>query len=164
MRNYYKYIITFNICLFAVLVISCSERLEPTPNTYSQLLSGTESKTWKLTSIELIEGKSAPFSFQLPGCITDDQYIFYAGEGQLYQVTEGPSKCDPEDEEFFLEDSWSFVNATATLYVVFPLLSDVRLPFIVKKLTETNLIMEIYFDEDEDGSSSYRMTFISQKT
>ncbi|MDQ3536059.1 MAG: hypothetical protein M3421_10585 [Bacteroidota bacterium] len=147
-----------------MLILSCSERLEPTPQTYSQLLSGTESKTWRLTTIQLIEGKTAPFTFQLPQCITDDQYVFYAGDIKLFQVLEGPSKCDPEEEDFFLEDTWSLVNATATLHMVFPLLSDARLPFIIKSLTESSLVIEIYFDEDEDGSSSYRMTFISQRT
>jgi hypothetical protein len=155
----------FGIVIFLMVISSCSEKLEPKPQTYSQLLTGSTSKTWKLTAIELIEGDSPPYAFSLPACISDDLYVFYAGEGNFYQVLEGPTKCDPEDEDIYLEDTWSLVNATATLNFIFPLLASIRLPFIIKKLTETNLIIEIYFDEDDEGnSSSYRMQFISQTT
>lgn len=151
--------------LFLIMISSCSETLEPKPQTYSQLLTGTESKIWKLTTIELLEGESPPYAFSLPVCLTDDQYIFHAGDAKLFQVLEGATKCDPEDEDVVLEDSWALVNANATLNFIFPLLASVRLPFIIKKLTETNLVIEIYFEEDDEGnSSSYRMTFISQRT
>jgi hypothetical protein len=165
MRLFKNIKIYFSLLIFLIIVSSCSETLEPKPQTYSQLLSGTESKTWRLTIIELIEGDSPPYVFSLPPCIADDLYVFYAGDSKFYQVLEGPTKCDPEDEDVFLEDSWALVNANATLNFVFPLLANVRLPFIIKKLTETNLVVEIYFDEDDEGnSSSYRMTFISQRT
>ncbi len=153
------------LVVILIMISSCSETLEPKPQTYSQLLTGAESKTWKLTTIELIEGGSPPFSFSLPACVSDDLYIFYAGNAKFYQVLEGATKCDPEDEDIFVEDSWALVNANATLNFIFPLLADAKLPFIIKKLTETSLIIEIYFDEDDEGnSSSYRMTFISQRT
>ncbi|CAN5244339.1 hypothetical protein BH23BAC1_BH23BAC1_13170 [soil metagenome] len=159
--------IYFSIGAMVVLIMvsSCSESLEPKPQTYSQLLTGTESKTWRLTTIELVEGDSPPYTFNLPACISDDLYTFYAGSSKLYQVTEGATKCDPDDEDIVVEDTWALVNANATLNFIFPLLANVRLPFIVKRLTETNLVIEIYFDEDDEGnSSSYRMTFTSPRT
>lgn len=159
----FKLLIGSLIVLF--MVSSCSETLEPTPQTYSQLLTGTENKTWRLTTIELLEGDSPPYAFSLPACISDDLYTFHAGDSKFYQVLEGASKCAPEDEDIVVEDSWALVNANATLNIIFPLLADVRLPFIIKKLTESSMVIEIYFDEDDEGnSSSYRMTFTSPRT
>ena len=144
--------------ILALLVgVSCSEELVPTPNTYSKILTGETSKSWKLEAISLeIEGK-ADQTFELPNnCVYDDYYVFYANSERLFEVDEGGSKCAPEDPEIYLTDNWSLVNANATLTFVFPVLAEVRLPYIVNLLTDDKMILEIFFNEDK---SNYRMVF-----
>ncbi|TDB61386.1 lipocalin family protein [Arundinibacter roseus] len=142
---------------------SCSETIEPKPLTYTQLLTGTEKKTWTLTSFEVLdEGES---SGVLPArnlfnnsCEADDQFVFYANGERKYEYTNGPTKCSSNEPDVLLTDTWSFVNANATLEFAFPVLSSGRLPFIVKSLTATSMTMEIYLD---DLDASYRFSFAS---
>jgi hypothetical protein len=141
------------------MLSSCSEDIKPEPFTYSQIFSGKNSKTWKLKSISLIEKGKSDINYSLPNCITDDVYIFYANEERLLEVKEGNSKCSSGDPEVIATDTWSFVNATASLSFVFPLLADIALPYIVKDVNKTNMTLEIYLDEA--GTQSYRMKFQS---
>jgi hypothetical protein len=56
-----------------------------------------------------------------------------------------------------MTDTWSFNNATATLTIILPIFSSNRLPFIVRKLDEDDLTLEIFFDQE--GTASYRIYF-----
>ncbi|HRG09457.1 MAG TPA: hypothetical protein PLJ08_12865, partial [Cyclobacteriaceae bacterium] len=53
------------ILLLIVGVMSCSEEIEPTPYTYSQIFSGKEKKTWVFESIILWEEGKSDFSYTL---------------------------------------------------------------------------------------------------
>ena len=142
----------------------CSEEVKPTPVTYSQLLTGTESKSWRLTNIRVIDAgeDSGPINVQqrFDPCVADDLYTFYANDTKTFEVREGASKCNTADPDVYVENNWSMVNATATLTFVIPLLStEFALPFTVKNLTENTLTVEYYF---EDLDLSYRFVFTTQ--
>lgn len=128
----------------------CSEEVEPKPATYAQLLTGRESKAWRLTGIQLIEGEGAPVSFNIPSdCVYDDLYVFYANADNAYEIQEGASKCNPDDPDVFFEGDWALVNATATLSFVFPILFAQTVPYTIISLTATTLTVEYYFSEDD---------------
>lgn len=142
----------------------CSEEVKPTPLTYSQLLTGTESKSWRLTSIRIFDAgeDSGPINVQqnFNPCIADDLYTFYANDIKTFEVREGTSKCNAGDPDVYVENNWSMVNATATLSFVMPLLTTQgALPFTLKSLTENTMTVEFYFEELD---LSYRFIFAAQ--
>lgn len=154
-------------CLLATVVLGfwgCSENVEPKPLTYTQLLTGKESKAWKLTTIQIIDNGNAPQSIGVnqvfDNCIADDVYVFYADAEKKFEAKEGATKCRSTDPDVYLEGSWSFVNANATLEFPFPILSSNPLPYIVKELTEKSLTIELYFP---DIKASYRFIFVAQQ-
>src|SRR5688572_8869964 len=84
----------------------CSEEVKPNPYTYSQLLTGTTSKSWRLTGIQLIEEGQQPYSFNIPNnCVYDDLYVIYADKDRKFEIKEGASKCDPNDLDVFYTDT-----------------------------------------------------------
>ncbi|MGF7217363.1 hypothetical protein GGR92_003536 [Spirosoma lacussanchae] len=141
----------------------CAETLEPKPLTYTQLLTGTTEKSWRLVSYQIFDdGNSSqviPVQGQFDPCVTDDLYTFYANEGRRYAVSEGASKCGANDPDIFLDDQWTLVNASATLEFAFPILSGQRLPYTIKNLTGNVLTIEIYLQNIQDINASYRFTF-----
>ncbi len=152
--------------LSLLFLCGCSEVTEPTPLTYTQLLTGKEKKTWSLVSFEVIdEGKGSgtlPANRLFNGaCEADDQFIFYANAERKYEYTNGPTKCSPTEPDVLLTDSWNFTNANATLEFAFPVLSTGKVPFIVKSLTETSMVIEIYLDDIQGIDASYRFTLAS---
>ncbi len=153
---------TFKTCLLLVgLLVSggCSEKIEPQPLTYTQLLTGKESKTWKLSSFQVID-QGQIFTAGIQNCYEDDVYVFYANE-KKYEVQEGASKCNPPDPDSYVESTWDLVNATATVSFPLPFLSGSdSIPFTIKQLTETSLTVEYFF---QDINASYRFIFTAQK-
>lgn len=144
----------------------CSEITEPTPLTYSQLLTGTEKKTWSLVSFEVIdegEGSGIITATNLfnGACEADDQFVFYANAERKYEFINGPTKCSSSEPDILLTDSWNFTNANATLEFAFPVLSTGKLPFIVKSLTATSMTIEIYLDDIQGIDASYRFLLSS---
>lgn len=142
--------------MIPVVLLACSEEKEPTPYTYTQVFTGTTSKAWTVSTIRLKEEGKADQVFSLPPCLADDRYVFYANTDRLYEITEGSTRCSANDPDLILSDSWSFNNANATLNIVFPLLADGRLPFIVREATNSEITLEIFFN---DNKSSYRILF-----
>jgi hypothetical protein len=142
----------------------CSEKIEPEPLTYTRLLTGVESKAWKLTTIQIIDNGNAPQSLSanqvFDNCIADDIYVFYADAEKKFEAKEGATKCRSTDPDVYVEGTWSFVNANATLEFPFPVLSSNSLPFVVKELTEKSLTIEYYFF---DIKASYRFIFAAQQ-
>lgn len=146
---------------------SCSEEVKPDPLTYTQLLTGKESKTWRLTSFQVFDdgtgsGTVNARDFDAP-CIVDDLYVFYANDVKTMEVREGASKCNAADPDLVLEDSWSFVNATATLEFNFAGFIPQKLNYKVRNLTENTMTVEFYYlDYLPDVNLSYRFTFTAQ--
>lgn len=147
--------------LITGLFSGCSEKLDPKPFTYSQLLTGTTSKTWRLTGIRVIENGNVQRVNVANNCVFDDLYVFHNDDVKTFEVNEGASKCDPADPDIFVQDTWSLVNATASLTFAIPILTgQATYPFIIKSLTETELVVEIYFETD---NASYRFIFTPEK-
>lgn len=151
-----KHIVPCIACgLLGLLLSGCHENLEPTPYQYTRLFTGQISKTWAMTFVEETEGGKVIDRFPVE-CAQDDEYIFYATYDRLYEVKSGAVKCFT-DEPASMVDTWSFTNATATLTIILPILSSQRLPFIVRKVDEDDLTLEIFFDQE--GTASYRIYF-----
>ncbi|WP_420147974.1 hypothetical protein [Spirosoma sp.] len=146
--------------LIGWLISGCSEKIEPKPSTYSQLLTGTEKKTWKMVSVVINDdGQSSgviPVSqLNTAPCITDDLLTFYADAEHKFEASEGTTKCSASDPDIYVTDTWQLVNANATLEFYIPILNG-KYPWIVKNLTENALTVEYYFG---DINASYRFTF-----
>ncbi|HEX8529894.1 MAG TPA: hypothetical protein VF646_07715 [Cytophagales bacterium] len=145
----------------------CSEEVKPEPPTYSQLLTGKESKTWRLSSFQVFDdgtgsGTVNAREFDAP-CIVDDLYVFYANDVKTMEVEEGASKCNPADPDLVLEDTWSLVNASATLEFNFAGFIPQKLNYKVRNLTENTLTVEFYYqDYVPDVNLTYRFTFTAQ--
>ncbi|MBD2751449.1 hypothetical protein [Spirosoma validum] len=145
------------------LISGCSEKIDPKPSTYSQLLTGTEKKTWRMVSVFIIDqGQSSgviPAS-QLTPCIADDLLTFYANAEHKFEASQGTNICYPKSPDIYVTDTWDLVNANATLDFYIPLLNG-KYPWIIKNLTATVLTVEYYFP---DINASYRFTFNSVTT
>ena len=137
----------------------CSEKLEPKPITYSQILTGTEKKSWKMVSFQIIDdGVASPVTpvsqSGIDPCVTDDICTFYADADRKFEASEGATKCNSAGDDVYLTDTWSLVNANATLDFYLPLL-DAKYPWRIKNLTDQVLTIEYYFP---DINASYRFT------
>lgn len=162
---------TFLRTLFVPLAIiglfdGCTEPVEPTPVTYSQLLTGTTKKSWRLVSFQEIDDGVASgvtnISLILPPCEADDLYTFYANEERKFEYSNGASKCAASEPDVYLEDSWALINSNATIEMVIPVLTAQKLPYIVKNLTANSMTVELYFQNlGDDLNASYRFTFNS---
>jgi hypothetical protein len=152
------------IGLLAIFVSfgGCTEEVKPTPYTYSQLLSGTTSKTWRLSGVQIIEEGQQPVSFDLreifPECINDDLYVFHADKDRTFEILEGSTKCRPNNPDVVFTDTWSIVNATATINFVFRGFPSGT--FTLKSITENTFTVEYYIEQD---NFSYRFIFTSQR-
>lgn len=148
----------------------CTEEKEPKPLTVTQLIAGTEKKVWKFYSIEIvdegeIEGPYSAGEIYLP-CSRDNEYVFYNNEDKIFEYTSGSVKCSTSEPEVLLEHVWSYTTANATFEFVLPLElfgALYVLPFTVKKLTETEMVLEVYFSKIylEETDASYRVVLRS---
>jgi len=135
--------------------VSCSEEITPKPFTFSKLFTGENSKKWKVSFFEeTVDGEVAD-RFNV-GCVSDDQYIFYANPERRSECKSGASKCFNPSEPALITDSWSYQSGTATLTMLLPIFADFPLPFIVREINEDDMELEIFFG---DGSGSYRIHF-----
>lgn len=142
------------------LLGGCSEKIEPKPATYSQLLTGTEKKSWKMVSVIILDENQSsgviPVSqLSTAACITDDLVTFYANAERKMEASEGATKCSASAPDIYLTDTWELVNANATLQLYIPLLDGVYLATL-KNLTANVMTVELYFG---DINASYRFTF-----
>ncbi|GAB4039016.1 hypothetical protein [Spirosoma gilvum] len=146
------------------LLGGCSEKIDPVIPTYSQLLTGTEKKTWKMVSLEIrdngnssgiISTAQAVAAGIVANCIADDLLTFYADADHKMEASEGATKCSASDPDIYLTDSWTLVNANATLQFYIPILNGVY-PWKLKNLTASAMTVEYYFG---DIDASYRFTF-----
>ncbi|GAA4435929.1 hypothetical protein GCM10023091_13170 [Ravibacter arvi] len=148
----------------------CVEKWEPKPLTVTQLIAGKEQKKWKFSSIEVIdegtvEGPISAGEIYLP-CERDNEYIFKNNEEKTFEFTSGSVKCTNTEPEVLLEHNWSYTTVNSTLEFPLPLAlfgGVYILPCNVKKLTETEMVLEIYFSKVfvEEIDASYRITLRS---
>ncbi|WP_338874876.1 hypothetical protein WBJ53_04560 [Spirosoma sp. SC4-14] len=141
------------------LLGGCTEKIEPHPTTYSQLLTGTDKKTWKMVSIQVFDNGQGsgviPAQSAVASCIADDLLTFYADAEHKLEASEGATKCNPQDPDIYVTDNWNLVNATATLEFYIPAV-NAKVPWTLKNLTDRTFTVEYYFP---DIDASYRFTF-----
>jgi hypothetical protein len=135
-------------------LISCSEEITPTPFTFTRLFTGENSKTWKVTLFEETLDGNVIDRFTI-GCVTDDQYKFYANPERRTDFRAGANPCNPPLPSL-ITDTWSYQSGTATLTMLLPILADFPLPFIVREIEEDDMELEIFF---EGNAGSYRIHF-----
>lgn len=122
------------LILFGLSTIQCSESIEETPYTYSQMLTGEESKSWRLTEMFLLQDDFESLDYNIfSECFDDDEFVFYNNAQKLYEAKQGSRRCF-EGDDVYLTDRWYIVNATAT--ISFPLTHLLLLPI---ELTDINL-------------------------
>ncbi|MGF1636208.1 MAG: hypothetical protein ACFCUU_03980, partial [Cyclobacteriaceae bacterium] len=109
----------------AYFLAACSEELDIQPKTATMVLTGTDSKAWQLVSYRYAfdEPEIAGIDTldwvdynDIPTCAVDDVWIFYRQNKQV-DITEGPTKCNPEFDDLIATTSWEVVHATASLYL-----------------------------------------------
>ncbi len=149
-------------CL-VLLGSGCTQKFEPKPLTFTQILSGTVSKTWVLSSAKIIDSKNESPDIKgsdlLNPCELDDQFVFYANEEKKLEYKNGSSKCTNNEPEILATDSWELLQGVAELDMGIPrLFGGSKLPFTIKSLTESTMTLEYYFG---DIDASYRFTFVS---
>lgn len=120
------------------------------------------------------EGKINPYRnfnvFVPNSCRRDDAYVFYANSEKKFEYTNGATKCNPATEEDVLfEDVWEYQTASATLVAALPislfLFGDIyEFPYVIKKLTEKELVLELYESKlfADPSDISYRITLSAQ--
>lgn len=124
--------------LFVVFLVACKETHEIKPATYSLLLTGEESKTWRQASFTFIFNDEEVPDFDanelygIPPCAQDDEYVFIR-EGKQLEVYDGNDKCDPDAENLLFRTRWDLVNANARLFIGGG-------DFILSQLTEDSLV------------------------
>lgn len=151
------------VILFPLILIGCTESVKPIPYTYTQVFTGTTSKTWTITQIKYTEVGKADLNLGLSSCTADDEYTFYANSDHSYSVTEGATKCNSGDPSTIVSDVWSFNNSGAVLTIIMPILDpSFRIPFIVNQATEDKIVLQIFLDSENKTSYKITLSLASQ--
>jgi|GEM_PF-1056340 len=154
----------FGFLLIIASSLSCSEEVEPKPYTYTQIFTGEESKTWKVTDVVITrEGQDPRDYLQFwNSCERDDRYTFFNNVERKFQITNGVRACD-EEEDLLVDYNWSFVNSSALLNIPFPrVFGNFVIPFTVGSVTEDNLTLFIYLDNENQVSMEVKMEAINE--
>jgi hypothetical protein len=132
-------------CLLGLL--ACSETVTVVPFTYPEVFTGKTSRSWTIRNYQLLRDGKGTLTGGLSSCESDNTYTFYNTPERTYQITDGSKKCNASDPNVLVDSSWSFINSTATLTIVMPLFSESPLPFIVKEVDDTKMVLDIYLDD-----------------
>jgi hypothetical protein len=122
------------------------------------VFTGEHSKTWKAKFFEQTLSGAVVETFSV-SCTTDDLFTFTADPEHSYKVVTGSKKCNasPAEDDVIL-DTWDFINASATLQMIFPVFDPAnRIPFIVREAKKNGMVLELFFDDT--GKESYRIHF-----
>lgn len=140
-------------------MLACSESQKVEPYNYPEIISGPDNRTWAIRNVQVIPvGKSAVTLTPRgrDSCRYFDKYSFYNNTEKSFRITS--VQCDEEAPAVIADSNWSFVNATSTLSMSMPLISDPPyppLPFILKEIDDNKMTVDIYFG---DGTA-YRVNF-----
>lgn len=147
----------------AIGLSGCSEKNEPKPLTYTQLLSGTTSKTWKLTGLQIVEEGKEPQSLNINDpsdfdyCTYDDLYTFHADKERTFELKQNTIQCNADAPDLYFTDSWSIVNANATITFGIPIFGYGA--YTIRRLTDKSMTLDYYLQE---YNFSYRIVFTAQ--
>ncbi|HYC86634.1 MAG TPA: hypothetical protein VEB86_15485 [Chryseosolibacter sp.] len=152
------------LLIVACVITSCSEDVEVKPFTYSKVFTGENEKTWIIEQIAVKKQGTPDQYFQLDLCERDDRYTFFANEERAYTISNGALKCFSDEEDVYVEHTWSFVNAGAVLNIAIPrVFGNFVVPFIVTKATKTEMVLEIFANAENTISYEITMKSISEK-
>ena len=129
-------------------VNSCKKKNDQKSKT--QLIT---ERDWRASKIEEKEN-SNPWINQLDGqavCVTDDRYIFRTNN--TYEINEGPTKCNPADDQIYDTGSWSLGDNETKFIWLF------GVAFTIDKLDESTLIIS-YSQTVGGDTQSIRFTFV----
>jgi len=153
-----KRFLTYSVYFLFGVLMACSEAITPTPLTYTKVFTGDDHKSWSIKYFIFKQTGKGDQTFGLASCSGDDKYIFYAGLDRKYQIDNNSTTCSPDAGiSYPLIDTWSFVNATATLTIIIPELSDSALPFFVRSVNDKQMVLEIFVDQE--NTTSYQIYF-----
>lgn len=147
-----RYLLTATLL---AMTMACSESFTVEPFEYPKAFTGDDKKAWAIRTFQVLKVGLGTIGLRVNDCDLDDKYVFYNNPERSYQVTTGASKCTSGEESVRVDGSWSFVNASATLTIVVPFLSDNPLPFTVKEVDNAKMVLDIYLDEN----TNYRVNF-----
>lgn len=88
-------------------------------------------------------------------CLLDDLLTFYANAEHKFEASQNTLKCYTSEPDIYVTDTWTLVNANATVQFYIPLF-DAVYPWKIKNLTAQTMTVEYYFS---DINASYRLTF-----
>ncbi len=144
--------------------------------TNAKFLAGANkgsSKSWKLVDLTYSVNSGAATSANLGACFKDNLITFTNNDAQDYATTEGASKCTSTDADAVEKGTWAFtldglilnvevntVTSPASIFSPYILYyfddndtfqgaswSGTPFPAFVKKLDDSNLILEINYSE-----------------
>lgn len=102
-------------------------------------------KKWKLTAFTV---NGSDFYATMDACDQDDLRIFKVGG--IYNADNGPTKCDPADDQIFVISTWALSDNDTKLTFD----SDT---FTINELTATSMKLTI-----KDGSDTGVLTLVGQ--
>jgi hypothetical protein len=148
----------FLFCAAVAIVTSCSEDIKPTPFTFSKNFTGKSDKTWSVDKLVLRETGKKDQTLTLDACESDDLYKFYANDEKLFEVYNGNKKCSTDEDDLMVTYQWSYSSANANLTMVAPhIFGNFLIPFIVKKVDNDEMQLEIFLNEK--NTISYLLYF-----
>lgn len=143
--------------IFVSTIVSCSEDPVNQLAEYTRVFSGENSKTWKMTHFYARNTDGRQVEFGFAPCASDDRYTFHANSEKLFEVTNGAFSCEGDGTDPLLVSyTWAFNSANASLSMVLPhVFGYFFIPFTVKSVTEDEMELEIFVNED--GTESYAL-------
>jgi hypothetical protein len=105
----------FFITLFAfsLTFFSC-KKSETTPKTKTELLAGTTSKTWKISTAVAKEGTlELNLINSQPPCRIDNTMILFSNK--TYEIREGATKCATTDPDLVVRANWTLSADESTI-------------------------------------------------
>ncbi|MFN3850039.1 MAG: hypothetical protein ACK4NY_11445 [Spirosomataceae bacterium] len=104
------------LTFIVALGLSCKDKEDVSAKTKLELLAGTNSKTWKVSSAI---AKSGTLELNLTGtqptCRIDNTLILFANK--TYELREGASKCVASDPDLLLKANWTLSADETSLTV-----------------------------------------------
>ncbi|MCU0324549.1 MAG: hypothetical protein MUF45_04770 [Spirosomaceae bacterium] len=123
------------LTFIVALGLSCKDKEEVSAKTKLELLTGTNSKKWKVSSAI---AKSGTLELNLtatqPTCRVDNTLILFANK--TYELREGTTKCASNDPDLLVKASWNISADETTLTIDKLILLGVEFNQAVIKITE----------------------------
>jgi len=153
----------WSLCLLLLsgVILSCSETKEPSPLSFTKAFTGNDHMSWTIQFLVLKQAGKGDQRISLFPCESDDIYTFHAGPDRIYTVDDHATTCTAGGNSYDVADTWSYNSATATLNIIMPPLSDRQLPFFIRSINDSQMVLEIFLDQD--NTQSYRIYFSSNQ-